>query len=107
LEVFSRAEIAKDEQKTIIQITLPENSYFQKETYAELLEKFYPDDKRKKDKYKFSSFGEKFVSDAREKGQDETIKDFRDDIKNGVDKENILTTDFSNEQVILEKFDNL
>lgn len=107
LGVFNRAEITKDEQKTVIQIKLPENSVLQRETYAELLEKLYPDNARENDKYKFSSFGEKFVSESREKGQDETIKDFRDQIKASVDKENILGNDFSNEQRVAEKFETL
>ena len=107
LEVFNRAEITKDEQKTVIQIKLPENSVLQRETYAELLEKFYPDNARENDKYKFSSFGEKLVSESREKGQDETIKDFREEIKASVDKENVLGNDFSNEQSIAGNFETL
>ena len=107
LEVFSRAEITKDEQKTVIQIKLPENSVLQKETYAELLEKLYPGHARENDKYKFSNFGEKFVSESREKGQDETIKDFREEIKTSVDKENVLGNDFSNEQSIVRQFETL
>ena len=107
LEVFSRAEITKDEQKTIIQIKLPENSVLQRETYSELLEKLYPGDARENDKYKFSSFGEKLVSESREKGQDETLKDFREQIKASVNEENVLGNDFSNEQSIAEKFETL
>jgi hypothetical protein len=107
LEVFSRAEITKDEQKTVIQIKLPENSVLQKETCAELLEKFYPDDARQNDKYKFSSFGEKFVSESREKGQDETVKDFREEIKGEVGKENVLGNELSNEQHIARNFETL
>jgi hypothetical protein len=107
LEVFNRAEITKDEQKTVIQIKLPENSVLQKETFAELLEKLYPDSARENDKYKFSSFGEKFVSESREKGQDETLKDFREQIKASVDKENVLGNDLSNDQSIAEKFETL
>lgn len=107
LEVFSRAEITKDEQKTVIQIKLLENSALQKETYAELLEKFYPDDARQSEKYKFSSFGEKLVSESRDKGQDETVKDFREEIKGEVGKENVLGNELSNEQHIARNFETL
>jgi hypothetical protein len=79
----------------------------QKETYAELLEKFYPGDGRENDKYRFSSFGKKLVSESREKGQDETIKDFRDEIKAAVDKKNVLGNDFSNDQSIARNFETL
>lgn len=107
LEVFSRAEITKDEQKTIIEIKLPKNSVLQKETYAELLEKLYPDNARESDKYKFSSFGEKLASESREKGQNETIKNFGEEIKSVVDKENVLTSGFEHEQAIARNFETL
>lgn len=107
LETFSRAEITKDEKKTIIQIKLPENSAFRVETYAELLEKFYPDDARGNGKYKLSNFSEKTLSYSREKGQDETIKDFREEVKRNIYQSNAPASVLSVEQETLEKLDNL
>lgn len=107
METFSRAEIIKDEKKTFIQIELPENSAFRVETYAELLEKFYPDDARENEKYKLSNFSEKTLSHSREKGQDETIKDFREEVKRNVYQSDAPASVFIVEQETLEKLDNL
>lgn len=81
LQTFARAEISQAENKTNITIKLPENGLVSTETYRELLEKFYPDDTRKNEKYKFENFNDKEISRAREKGQDEALQNFREELK--------------------------
>ena len=73
-KLSEKRRFLKDENKTVINIKLPENRLVEVETYRELLEKFYPNDERENEKYKLSSFGEKTLNWAREKGQDETVK---------------------------------
>ncbi len=82
LETFSNAEITKSDGKTNIEIKLPENSVLGTETYKELLEKFYPDEARENDKFKFANFNEKSLEDARIKGQNETIKNWQSELGN-------------------------
>lgn len=107
LETFSKAEVLKDENKTVINITLPENRLAQTETYRELLEKFYPDDERENDQYKLSSFGEKTLDWAREKGQDETVRNWREETLNNTYKSDVSANIFEVEQKIVEKFDKI
>jgi len=82
LETFSKADITKSGDKTTVEIKLPENSVLGTETYKELLEKFYPDDARENDKFKFANFNEKSLEDARIKGQNETIKNWQSELGN-------------------------
>ena len=82
LETFSNAEITKSDGKTNIEIKLPENSVLGTETYKELLEKFYPNDARENDKFKFANFNEKTLEDTRIKGQNETIKNWQSELGN-------------------------
>lgn len=77
LEVFSKAETSKSDGRTIVSIKLPENTLITVENYKELLERFYPDDVRENDKFKFAAFHEKTLEDARIKAQNETIKDWQ------------------------------
>ncbi|MGI8542150.1 MAG: hypothetical protein ACR2MD_01565, partial [Aridibacter sp.] len=107
LETFGQAEVSKDENKTIINITLPENRLIETDTYRELLENFYPDDERENDKYKLSSFGEKTLDLAREKGQDETVKNWREDTISITYKSDVSANIFLTEQNIVEKFDKI
>ncbi len=107
METFGKAEITKDENRTIINITLPESRLVEVETYRELLENFYPDDEREKNKYKFSSFGEKTLNWAREKGQDETIKTWREETLSNVYQGDVSASVFSTEQIIVDKFDKI
>ncbi|NJM52712.1 MAG: hypothetical protein HC846_04540 [Blastocatellia bacterium] len=81
MQTFARAEVSNVENKTFISIKLPETAQVGVETYRELLEKFYPDDKYESAKYKFEHFGEAQVSRALQKGQDEAINNFREEIK--------------------------
>lgn len=81
VQTFARAEISKSEDKSTVSIKLPENNLVGVETYRELLEKFYPDSKSERAKYKFAHFGEKEVARALRKGQDEAINNFREEIK--------------------------
>lgn len=81
LQTFARAEVSKAEDKTFVSIKLPANGLVSVETYRELFEKLYPDDKRENAKYKFESFGERQVSRALQKGQDEAVTNFREEIK--------------------------
>jgi hypothetical protein len=46
-------------------------------------------DERENDKYKLSSFGENTLQSAREKGQDETIKNWRDETWNTIYQSNV------------------
>lgn len=82
LETFSKAAITKSDAKTTVEIRLPENAIVGAETYKELLERFYPNDARENDKFKFAAFHEKTLDDARIKGQNETIKNQRAEIGN-------------------------
>ena len=82
LETFSQAEITKSGDKTTVEIRLPENAVLGTETYKELLERFYPDDARENDKFKFANFNEKTLEDARIKGQNETIKNWQSELGN-------------------------
>jgi|GEM_PF-2214881 len=81
LQTFARAEVSKAEDKTFVSIKLPENGLVSVNTYRELFEKFYPDDKHENAKYKFESFGERQVFRALQKGQDEAVNNFREEIK--------------------------
>ena len=81
VQTFARAEVSNVENKTFISIKLPEKAQVGVETYRELLEKFYPDVKSESAKYKFEHFGESQVSRALQKGQDEAINNFREEIK--------------------------
>ncbi|HMS43189.1 MAG TPA: hypothetical protein PKE69_23370, partial [Pyrinomonadaceae bacterium] len=81
VQTFARTEVSNVENKTFISIKLPEKAQVGVETYRELLEKFYSDDKRESAKYKFEHFGERQVSRALQKGQDEAINNFREEIK--------------------------
>jgi uncharacterized phage-like protein YoqJ len=82
LETFSQAEITKSGDKTIAQIRLPEKALLQTETYKELLERFYPNDKAENEKFKFSSFHEKTIEAARIKAQDASVENKRAEISN-------------------------
>ncbi|HMS38823.1 MAG TPA: hypothetical protein PKE69_01260 [Pyrinomonadaceae bacterium] len=84
LQTFARAEISQAENKTNISIKLPKKTLVSTETYRELLEKFYPDDTRENEKYKFENFSDIEISRAREKGQDETLNNFREEIKSNI-----------------------
>jgi uncharacterized phage-like protein YoqJ len=75
LETFAQAKVTKSVDKTAVEIKVPENSLLEAETYKELLERFYSDDKSENDKFRFSAFHEKTLEDARIKGQDEAIRD--------------------------------
>ena len=81
VQTFARTKVSNVENKTFISIKLPEKAQVGVETYRELLEKFYPDDKRESAKYKFEHFGESQVSRALQKGQDEAVNNFREEVK--------------------------
>jgi uncharacterized phage-like protein YoqJ len=102
LETFGKAEIAKADGKTTVEIKLPENALLATETYKELLERFYPDDRRESDKFKFSSFGEKTIEVARIKGQDETIKTWREELGGNVYANGTSAAIFQTERAIVE-----
>ena len=70
--------------KTQIKITLPENAVLSSDAYRELLEKLYPNDARENDKYKFSSFGERAIEDARTKGQNASLERIGEELKQNV-----------------------
>ena len=82
LETFSKAEITKSDGKPTVEIKLPENAIVGAETYKELLERFYPNDARENDKFKFADFNVKTLEDARIKGQNETIKNWQTGLGN-------------------------
>ena len=107
LQTFARAEISQVENKTNIIIKLPENSLVSTETYRELLEKFYPDDTRENEKYKFENLGDKEISRAREKGQDEALQTFREELKDNVFQNDDSGKIFGTETVVLEKLDKI
>lgn len=107
VQTFARAEIFKDENKTTVSINLPENGLVNTETYRELLEKFYPDDGRENDKYKFEKFGEKEISRTLQKGQDETINNLRDEIKGNSYQKDAQANTFESEKTVLERLDKI
>ncbi len=106
LNTFSKAEIAKDGDKTTIQITLSENSILSRETYAELLEKFYPDDAKESEKYNHSNLDAKEIARAREAGQNEAINFIKEEVKNSVGSQ-VSEEIIQAEKAILEKLDFL
>jgi uncharacterized phage-like protein YoqJ len=107
LETFVKAEITKADGKTTVEIKLPENALVSTETYKELLERFYPDDRSESDKFKFSSFGEKTIEAARIKGQDETIKNWREELGNNVYVSGTTAAIFQTERAIAEHLSDI
>lgn len=79
LGVFSRAENQRNGKTAKVLITLPEKSFVGAETYAELLEKFYPESER--DQFKLSRFGSHRVAEAKIKGETEVLKSWSEEIK--------------------------
>lgn len=107
VQTFARAEISKSENKTVVSIKLPENALVGVETYRALLEKFYPDDMRENEKYKFERFGEKEVHRALQKGQDETINNLREEIKDNSYQTGAPANISEVEDSVLEKLDKI
>lgn len=107
LETFRKAEISKENNKTTVQIKLPENGLVEKRTYAELLEKLYPENEQENNKYKKSNFGKDTLAWAREKGQDETIKVWRKELTNNVYQSQVSASVFTTEKTILKTFESL
>lgn len=103
LETFSKAGFTKSGDKTIVEIKLPEKTLIGAETYKELLERFYPNDKDENDKFKFSSFHEKTIEAARIKAQDETLENKRAEIGNNIYASDTQTTQiFQTERALIE-----
>lgn len=107
VQTFARAEISKDENKTVVSVKLTGNRLVSVETYSELLEKFYPDAESENSKYKFGHFGENEVSRALKIGQDETIQNFRNEIKENVYQKDAPANVSETETAILEKLDKI
>lgn len=107
LQTFARAEISQIENKTNITIKLPEKALGSIETYRELLEKFYPDDTRENEKFKFENFSDKEISRAREKGQDETLQNFREELKENVYQNDDSGKVIETETAVHEKLDKI
>lgn len=107
LQTFARAEISQAENKTIVSIKLPENRLVSTETYRELLEKFYPDNVRENEKYKFEKFGEKEISHALQKGQDETINNIREEIKDNSQQKDASASLSETEKTVQAKLDKI
>lgn len=107
LQTFARAEISQSENKTNIIIKLPEKALVSTETYRELLEKFYPDDTRENEKYKFENFNDKEISRAREKGQDEALQNFREELKDNVYQTGDSGKVIETEKAVHEKLDKI
>jgi hypothetical protein len=107
LQTFARADISQAENKTNITIKLPENELVSTETYRELLEKFYPDDTRENEQYKFENFNDKEISRAREKGQDEALQTFREEIKDNIYQKDDSGKVIEIETAVHEKLDKI
>lgn len=107
VRIFSRAEIFKDENKTTISIKLPEKALVSRETYRELLERFYPHEERENEKYKFENLNEKEKTSAREKGQDETLKNFRDEIESNIYRKDVSIKVDQIAAAVTEKLDKI
>lgn len=106
LNTFSKAEITKDGDKTIIQIKLPENSILSRETYAEILEKFYPVNAKESEKYNYSNFDAKDIARVREAGQNEAINFIKEEVKSSAASQ-VSEEIIQAEKAILEKLDLL
>ena len=107
LATFGKAETATKDGKTMVEIRLLENAAVSPNAYQKLLEKFYPDDERENEKYKLSSFSEKTVEAARIKGQDETLNNQREELKNNVYKLDAPTSVFAAEREVSENLSNI
>jgi hypothetical protein len=107
VQTFARAEISKSENKTIVSIKLPESKLVRAETYSELLEKFYPDDAKENEKYKFEKFGDKEVSRTLRLGQDETIDNLSEEIKDNSHPKDAPGNVLETEKSVLEKLDKI
>ena len=107
VKTFARAEISESENKTFLSIELPENRRVSTETYRELLEKFYPNDARENEKYKFEKFGEKENSRALRFGQDETIDNLREEIKHNSHQKDAPANVLETEKLVIEKLDKI
>jgi hypothetical protein len=107
VQTFARAEIYQSENKTVVSLKLPKSKLVGVETYRELLEKFYPDDARENEKYKFEKFGEKEVFGALQKGQDEAINNLREEIKNNSYQTGAPANISEVEESVLEKLDKI
>lgn len=108
LETFSKAGFTKSGDKTIVEIKLPEKALLEAETYKELLERFYPNDKSENDKFKFSSFHEKTIEAARIKAQDETLENKRAEIGNNIYAGDARATQiFQTERALIEDLSNV
>ena len=107
VQTFARAEISKSENKTFLSIELSENRLVSTETYQELLEKFYPDDARENEKYKFEKFGGKEISRTLRLGQDETINNLREEIKYNYYQKDAPANVPETEKSVLEKLDKI
>jgi uncharacterized phage-like protein YoqJ/uncharacterized protein YeaO (DUF488 family) len=108
LESFSKAEVTKSGDKTVVEIKLPEKALVGAETYKELLERFYPNDKAENDKFKFSSFHEKTIEAARIKAQDETLENKRAEVGNNIYTGDARATQtFQTERGLIEDLTNV
>ncbi len=107
VQTFARAEVSNVENKTFISIKLPEKAQVGVETYLELLEKFYPDDKSESAKYKFEHFGEAQVSRALQKGQDEAITNLREEIKVNAGQKDVSLNVSETEKSVQAKLDKI
>ena len=107
IQTFARTEIFQTENKTNITIKLPENSLVSTETYRELLEKFYPDDTRENEKYKFENFHAKEITRAREKGQDASLQNFREELKDNAYQTGDSGKVIETETAVHEKLDKI
>jgi len=107
MQTFARAEVSNAENKTFISIKLPEKAQVGAETYRELLEKFYAGDKRESAKYKFEHIGESQVSRALQKGQDEAINNFREEIKVYSEQKDASLNLSETEKAIQSKLDKI
>lgn len=105
LKTFGRPEVTKDKENILVSIKLPEDRLVEVETYRELLDEFYPDVGQ--NKYEISHHNEKTINAAREKGQDESIRDMRHEVEGTVYQNNVLADVFSTERSIVENLDKI
>lgn len=104
LATFSQAEKTIVDNRLTVHIHLPERSSLAKEDYDDLLDKIYqPSDQQ--NFTRFSGFARDTLRFAHEKGMDETISNWRNELSEHVYRKDAHTDVFSVEKAICEKLD--
>ena len=77
LNTFASAQTENFEDRMVIEITLPADRSLSVDSYRELLERFYPEDPRKNDKFKMTGFSLGLIEDAHVRGRDMVLENWK------------------------------